>query len=344
MKAKPTTKEQLVYFLYNHISLGTYDKRFIENIVTGYLASLQPVTSNQHALLDKITLRYARQLRKEEIDANEMVSLLWQIKPVESLPSYTEAYIELKEDNIEVRSPFKSDFIKSFKELPNTKWERETKTWYVLASEDTLKKTIEIVQQHYEKVNYCSAIQHILNTVEAYNEAKYWDPTLVKINGSNYILATNSSLDEAIKNIPLDNSLSSIARLVYHGVNISRSAVSSIPNEVTDDDITFALTTEVTIEHDVDAIAQKLRMVNADYVLMRESNALNKNIADRLQTALANDNVKIVTIDRKNKPSLSEIKNADFPVLLGSYSFSTPLSVMFAKVINLTNSNPIDIK
>ena len=147
MKAKPSTKEQLIYFLYNHISLGTYDKKFINNLVTMYVATMKPVTTNQSDLLDKITLRYERQLRKEQLDANEMVKLPWNINPVDSLPKFTDAHIQINDDVIEVRSPFKSEFIKQFKELPTTKWDRETKTWYVNASEQTLKKTIELISK-----------------------------------------------------------------------------------------------------------------------------------------------------------------------------------------------------
>jgi hypothetical protein len=41
---KPTTKEQLIHYLVNHISLGTYDKKFLSNV---YEIN-KPLTTNQN--------------------------------------------------------------------------------------------------------------------------------------------------------------------------------------------------------------------------------------------------------------------------------------------------------
>ena len=344
MKAKPSTKEQLIYFLYNHISLGTYDKKFINNLVTMYVAALQPVTSNQSALLDKITLRYERQLRKEEIDASEMVQLPWNIQPVESLPNYTQAHIDIKDDLIEVRSPFKSEFIKDFKKLSNIQWVKETKTWKVSASESTLKNVIQMVDKHYETVNYCDETKNILNTLETYKDAQYWNPTLVKSNGLFYISATTHVLDEAIKDIELNDSLSTLARLAFHGITISRSVLNDIPKEISDDDIVFAVERDLTLELSSDELARKLNMIGADYVLMREWNVLARDITEKVRQSLLEFGIHVEFLDRGTKPSTTEIQKAKLPVLITGYSFATPISMFFAKTIGIKNSTPIIIK
>lgn len=344
MKAKPSTKEQLIYFLYNHISLGTYDKKFINNLVTMYVTTLKPVTTNQSVLLDKIVLRYERQLRKEEIDANEMVKLPWNISPVESLPTYTQAHIKIVDDTIEVRSPFKSEFIKEFKELPNTRWEREAKTWYASASEKTLKKIIVLVNKHYETVNYCDETKNILNTVEMNKDPQYWNPTLVKTNGLFYIAATNNTLDETIKHIPLNDSLSSIARLAYHGITISRSVLNDISKDITDDEILFAVERDVTMEFDIPTLTKRLKMIGTDLVVVRELNTLTNPLYLSLKTNLEPEGVIVENLQRNSTRNLENIRKAKLPVIVSGTSFITAVTPFFAKVVGLKNSNPIDIK
>jgi hypothetical protein len=344
MKAQPSTKEQLIYFLYNHISLGTYDKKFINNLVTMYLTLMKPLTSNQSTLLDKITLRYERQLRKEQIDANEMVKLPWNITPIESLPSYTQAHVGIEDDYVVVRSPFKSEFIKAFKQLPTCRWERETKTWYVSANEQSLKNTISLINTHYETVNYSSEIENILNTINTYKDCLYWNPTLVKVNGLMYVAATNKSLNEAIQHIPLDGSLESIARLAYFGIKISRSVLNDIPSDVTDDEILLATESDITIEYDAISLSKMLANIKADYVLIREWNILAKELAVNLKKELESHNITTEILDRLSTPPVETAMKAKMPVLIGGYSFQNPLRHFFAKTIGLTNSKPIIIK
>ena len=72
-KVKPTTKEQLVDFMLKYLSLGTYDKKFLNNLVQlNFIQKIQ-VTTNQADLLDKITLRYHRQLLKKELIPQEIL-------------------------------------------------------------------------------------------------------------------------------------------------------------------------------------------------------------------------------------------------------------------------------
>lgn len=344
MKAKPTTKEQLVYFLHNHISLGTYDKKFINNLIVMYVTPSNPTTTNQSHLLDKIILRYARQLRKEEIDANEMVNLPWGTSPVESSPKYTEAYVEINNEVIEIRSPFKSEFIKQFKELTTARWDKDTKVWYINASEKNLKSALELVRGHYEKVNYCPQIAETLNIIEAYKDVRYWNPTLVKVNGLLYIVAINNSLNEAIKDIPLDDNLPTLARLSFHGVTISRSVLNDISKDITDEQISFATERNLTFEYDPIALSANITAIGADYVLLREWNVLDKTISSAFKERLEQKGIKVVILDRRDKPTIEEIKEAKMPVMVSGYSFYTSLSEMFAKNIGLTNNKPIIIK
>lgn len=343
--SKPNTKEQLIYFLHNHVSLGTYDKKFIDNLVTNYVAALKPVTTNQSSLLDKVTLRYERQLRKEEIDANEMVSLKWNIEPIESSPKFTEAYIEIADRVIEVRTPFKTEFIKEFKNIATAVWHKDNKVWTVTANELNLKQVIHLVEKHYPKINYCDETLGILKAVSEYHADLYWNPTLVKSNGFMYIVAMNPSLWEAIKDIELSDSLDVLAKLHFHGVTISRSVVNDIGPEFTDDELAFILEREPTIEMNPEMIVSRLRLMGADYVLLRERQSANKSFCEILLRLLNDANIKVDILDNRDKFSiLASTKQYKMPVLLGGYSFSPAMGVFFAKHIGIVNSKPIDIK
>ncbi len=343
-KVKPTTKEQLVYFLHTHISLGTYDKKFIDNILLDHISTLRPVTTNQNNLLDKITLRYERQLRKEEVDANEMVKLSWNIQPIESSPKYTQAYVDIHGENIEVRSPFKSEFIKEFRSFPSAVWDKEEKVWSHPLHESALKEVLELVEKHYNTPNYSDEIKDIIESFKQFEGARYWNPTLVTSNNFFYIAASNEFINDAIKDLTLNNSTETIARLVYHGVDISKSVIDSIPKEIADDDVFFAIEREPSIERDVDVILNKLSLINPDYVVIRERTAVPKQIADKIRNELVLKGVKVDVIDQRHKPLLEDIKNSKLPIVLGGYSFKTAMNSVFAKAINLVNSNPIEIK
>ena len=83
-KVKPTTKEQLVYYLCHNISLGTYDQRFLDNILRLNITANKPLTTNQSSLFDKIVERYSRQLAKQEIASADMKLLPWILQPIDS--------------------------------------------------------------------------------------------------------------------------------------------------------------------------------------------------------------------------------------------------------------------
>lgn len=343
-KPKPTTKEQLVYFLHTNISLGTYDKKFIENLISNYIATLRPVTTNQDALLDKVTLRYERQLRKDEVDANEMVNLQWNVKPIESLPNFTEAFVETNDDIIEVRTPFKSEFIKELKTLRTAEWHRETKVWTIAFSELNLKNTVKMVEKYFSKINYCDDVKDALNIVSRFEEGLYWNPTLVNSNGYFYVASVNESLYNAIKDINLDDSLPTLALLSYYGVDISRHVINALPVSITNAQVDFALDREPTLETEPEEIHSKLTMIGVDYVMLRERSSGDKKFSAELIKLLTADNIVVDVLDSATVPNLRNLEKYKMPVLLGGYSLTTSIGSVFAKHIGLVNSKPINIK
>ena len=211
-KVKPTTKEQLVYYLCHNISLGTYDQRFLDNILRLNITANKPLTTNQSSLFDKIVERYSRQLAKQEIASADMKLLPWTLQPIDSSPKFTEAHIAIEDDRIAVRSPYKKEFVKEFKELDAPlAWNKETKVWSSDFSEKYLKNIMDCVEKHYNNVNYDNETQHIFETLVAYEDCKYWSPTLVSRNGNLFVYAINKSLNTALEKVEISTSPASLA-------------------------------------------------------------------------------------------------------------------------------------
>jgi hypothetical protein len=139
IKMVPTSKESLIYYLIHNISLGTYDQKFLHNLVSLNVTKNHPVTTNQAELLDKIVSRYKKQLAKKELDVNELLKLEWNTKPILSSPQFTQAYLSLGEGKIILHSPYKSEFVKEFKRIENVSWHRDEKFWSAPANEYMLK-------------------------------------------------------------------------------------------------------------------------------------------------------------------------------------------------------------
>jgi hypothetical protein len=340
-KVKPTSKEQLVYYLITNISLGTYDKRFLANIQTMNFTTKQPVTSNQSDLLDKITIRYRKQLAKQELSSAELIDLPWSIQPIQSLPEFTEAHISIEDNSIVVRSPYKTDFVKEFRETSYSTWNRESRCWKLPLNEFLLKNTIETVTRHYNSVHYCEQAQSIIDSINTYNTAKYWSPTLVKIKGNLYVLATNPSLEEAIADIELKIDVATFARLSFYGIEIS----PEIQNEILDKNkVEFAISRMPLVEHDVELLTDYLISIGADFVGMSEwlsiKHDFNKVLQDKLNTA----SIEYRMLDKRSQYHELNLRNYKMPVIISKWSAATFLSDSAAKTITLVNSNPIPIK
>lgn len=346
LKVTPTTKEQLVYYLLTNISLGTYDKRFLTNIQTAHVTSNKPVTTNQSDLLTKIIKRYHRQLARKELDIDVLVVLPWSIEPITSLPEFTEAHISIKDSTIIVQSPFKANFVKEFREYEFSTWDKESKSWSCPLSEETLKYVIDVTNRHYDKVNHCDVVKGVIHEVSLYEEAKYWDPTLIEANGRLYIAAINPSLDKAISDMKLSTDLHTIARLAYFGVVISNEIKSNLSSLLDDQAVTFSSERVGTLEYDSELVLKYLLMVNTDFVLMTEWFGVNKEFSTALKEGLTNAGVKYQVLDRRKDSIDYNFRNYKMPIVLSSWSYVSDgsVAVLAAKTINLVNSNPINIK
>ena len=128
-------------------------------------------------------------------------------------------------------------------------WDKDNRRFTMNYSPTVLRDLIYLSAEHYEVVNYCPITKDIINHLGQFETAKYWAPTLTYYNGFYCIQAINSCLHEAIKDIPFNDDLKTIAMLSKHGVKIDDSVVNHLSEKIDINKIKFAATFHV--EHEL---------------------------------------------------------------------------------------------
>lgn len=341
---KPKTKEQLIYFLISNLSLGTYDRRFLQNIQDTYIVPKKPLTSNQTQLLDKVVARYHRQLAKLETDSKELLNLPWTLTPVDSLPQYTEVFLDLIDDTLVLRSPYKKEFVTEFKKVTlNARWDIESRFWYIPASTHSLRIVNEHITKHYSKINYCDTLQCFFSEIEQYRDATYWDPTYKYVNGNFMIAASNKWLDDALKDLVFDDNLSTISQLVWYGIEIDDSVITECLKKYDPMYVEFAVNMRPTTEYKDDSIIDKMIQSGVDFVLLNNRLYKDRDYIQQLTESFTKNNIEYHLYDENEilELNLSSRRN---PIMLCDRNTHTDSSRIFSKMIRIVNSKPITIK
>lgn len=343
-KVKPSTKEQLIHYLLNNISLGTYDRKFLVNLETIYLTTQKPVTTNQSELLSKIILRYNRQLAKQELSVDEANTLPWTRQPIPSLPEFTETHLILVDDELILRSPYKAAFIKEFRKLDvHGKWEYDDRLWRIPASTHTLFKVKKCVEHHYTTVNYCEKITNLLQQVAKYKEDDIWNPTIVHTNGMFYVSPITEPLANSIANIPLDDDLKHISRIVASGVDVSDSALCEYRKKYSDKELEFATSSIVKIEHLDSELVDLILSVKPDLVIFIEYLGAMKPYLKSVKDKLKEYNIKTITPLYSNLQI--DMNEHDYIMIVETgLSLKQQILPYASKLVQVINNKPIDIK
>lgn len=332
---KPITKEQLIHYLVHNISLGTYDKKFLNNIYENN----KPLTTNQNELLDKIVLRYSRQFTKKELVATDLINLPWTRPLIISSPEFTEARIYVEGSSIHIRTPYKKDYITKLKEssYPIT-WSKDTRLWSTDYCAETLKYVIEHTENHFSSINYSKDIQETINYLCEYEQYKYWNPTLVCANGMYYLMAVNEHVFNAVESLLENITPYSITKLVRYGVAIDDSVIKSLPHG--EEVIKFAMDTQPTLESDnVNTIVEYLKHIECDLIVVYNSVYFKKFLSLELNSYMEDNNIKIMIADRKQRYDIDTIKKSKCSVFLTNSMRTSSLSSIFTdKVLHLVNS------
>jgi len=332
------TKEHLIYFMQTGMMrLSKYDLRFVQNLQT---ISLQKnnLTTNQVALFDKLVDKYRRQLHKHGITSEILEGLTWESTIVPSDPKFTEAYVTINDHTITFRSPFSKKFVDAFHKVPynSFKWYKEKKVYEAPYSTHALRVILQSAAEHYPVVNYCPVTSELLNSTVQYN-AKYWSPTLIKLDNHYLIAATNRFVDEAIKDLPLSSDIECLVNLSTHGVAVDSSVTNGDPL------LEFASTYEVNIDFaEVDTLVTYLKAMNCDAVLVTGQASMLVQYRRILKSKLADSGIHV---DEKNNIVLeARLKDYSRPVLINLSSMAVQESSKFKKVIRMKNSLPVVVR
>ena len=334
------TAEHVAHYMVGNISLSRFDKKFVES-----LQVLKQVTTNQVELFYKIIYKYRRQLGKNELDADKLIYLPWTSKVIESAPQYTDGHVSIEGTQIIFKCPYNKNFIDAFRKEDTNSfvWDKERKQYSAEYSTHSLKLLVYTANKFFKVVHYCNIVTGLLDTIKEYKDVKYWQPTLVKINDNLFITATTEQLDDALGDMVLDTTPTTISKLVYHGVHIDESLY-----DINDEKQTFISNRFYEMEvTEVLNIVPWLTEIGCDYVVFTG----NKILADIRKSLRDSLTLAGIQIDLETKwlytSKTIEANNYKFPVVFRfrtsrDPSYDEPIKA--GKIVQLVNSQPIDIK
>lgn len=334
---KVTTKEELLYFMQcGMMRLSMNDLRFVHNMHMISCIRDKALTTNQVKLFDILTKKYKKQLDKHKISQGMIEHMRWNTKIISSDPEFTNAHITIENNHIYFRAPFNKNFLIALRKdnLVNTFiWNNDLKRYESPFSTHALKLIVSISDGIYKTVTHCEVTKQLLNTVSQY-AALYWDPTLITFNNRYIIAASNSSLDEAIKDVELSNDIKCLALLTEHGVKID----SNIIND--SEKLKFASDYEPTIDFiNFDLVGQWLYELGCNTVYYYGTARKNfMYITETVDRVLSNLKIKLKVYSNN-----IEIPKSEYAILL-AYNTPTLFNHQFKKIIKMKNSTPITIK
>lgn len=337
--------DSVATFMLTKIRLSHYDEQFIGNLLD-YMARNNAITSNQDSLFKRVSRKYVRQFRQHNLDIDELMKLPWHGKVIPSLPEYTHASVTIQDDKIIFRAPYKKDFLSQLKKNPiyGFTWIKESRQYEVQYSLHALQRVLSLSADQYEDINYCPLTMQIVERLSEYEDAKYWNPTLVLRNGLLYIMACTDALYKATLDIPLTLELKTIAQLAQYGINVDSSVREHFYETEPMLKVDFASSYITNFEHKfVPLMMQWLKEFGCDVV--GENNPFQAKNGRTLRADYITD-LTLMGIRYTTTIESEELTSNNNPVLL---MFRGGLSSLYAKpmkllkIIKLVNSEPVNL-
>lgn len=326
-----TSIEQLLYFMKSHIHLSRYDEKFIDNIAT-----LTTVTTNQVVLFHRLVFKYRRQFAKHELFVEKLVDLPWNVTVVESSPQYTDGHVTVIEDIIYFKCPFNRNFIDEFRKVPLNSfvWSKEKRHYEAPYSTYNLKILLNTANKFFPVIHNCSITQSLVDEIKVFEDARYWQPTLVKRNDNLYIVAINESLNDALGEILLSEDIDTFKKLSSHGVHIDPSFYND------DKKLKFICESVTEVEQsEMSTMVDWLKEMQCNMVYLSGGGSINlskKKLIELLNEAkITYRDTNITVPSHKECPVLIKFKR-------NFESNHDPMKV--SKVVQLVNSTPIEVK
>lgn len=330
------TFEHLIYFMIKNLRLSRYDSRFLENLEK-MIVTTKRVTSNQVELVTKLIEKYQRQLIKQGLFTDVLLNLPWTTTIVTTTEEYTSAHIGTLDDNIILKTPFNRAFINEFRSLSEScfMWDSANKYYIGDLSTSTLKLATNTVKKFFKDVRYSDRIKELLSQLDVYNDAVYWTPTLVNFNGNYMIASSNDALDKAIKHIPLNTELHTLAELARYGIRIDNNILLTEEEQ-------FAASYNPKVElSNISDIVPWLKNIKCDFLYV-SGLSLTSSLKQEFKKSVIDAGIQYV--ENPKYTTQRELKYK-FPVAMRFRmipDFNEPINL--AKIINIVNSQPINLE
>ena len=336
------TLEEVASWMSINIRLSRYDQQFVDNL-TSYSMIHNRITTNQDSLFRKIAKKYNRQFLHQKKNIDEWLTLPWQSPIVPSAPEYTNASIQIVDDKIIFRAPYKKEFLSALKKEPiyTLEWVKENREYQMKYGHTILKKLVYLSADHFDVVNYCHITLDIINSLGEYEDAKYWSPTLKYNDGLYYIAALNEALYEHTKNIPFSDDLKTISTLASYGIKMDQSVIDHLCINEDPLKVKFAASHQVEFEiRDIATALFWLYEFGCDAVCEPRTFMKNNVILKDVYKQILNEAKIALVTDHQ---SLRQYENPAVFFYKGSFmtTESKPLKLM--KMIRLVNSDPVDL-
>lgn len=337
------TKEHLLYyFLSKPLRLHYSDRKFF-NKLTIIIKDTNTITTGQDKLFTRLIEKYESQLSKTNLTKDQLLALPWKASVVVTSNEYTSARVTLINNELVIRVPMNNKFIKKFDDglKDNTfQWDKNKKAYISPMSTYALKIAYTILPKYFPEVRYCKQLTTLIDKTNQYSEL-IWEPTLVSINNSYYVVAINETLGTYINNIKLNNDPKTLFALSKLGIKISTDIISSDIQKFASEFIT-----EIDVSQTIELV-DWLKELEVVQVLLGKGvhNAFSKTkqLFLPMLTTLDNSGIKCIPVDSKFEIT----KDIRTPVLLqyhGNENMKFCGSGSLAKCVFIKNSNPIEVQ
>jgi hypothetical protein len=326
------TLNELATWMLSNIRLSRYDDQFVNNL-TLYITQHNRITSNQDLLFKKVAGKYKRQFSQLKIEVEEVLTRSWDVNIVESIPEYTGASITITDNKLILKSPYNKNFLSALRKKPiySLEWIKDKRQYEANYTHVNLKQLLYLTADHYSVLNYCPKVTQIIDSLSAYENIKYWVPTLV-YNNQYYIAALNEPLHEAIKDIPLTDDLRTIATLVKYGIAIDQSVTDHFLESEDPEKVKLAINFQTEIE---------IKNIN---IVIKWLSEFGCDAISEVKTFLPNHLIEISNTNI-TMCNFKDFKDYNNPVVVYHHSFSwtahRPMKLF--KIIKFVNSEPIDL-
>lgn len=325
------TKNDLVAFLtkgFIHVSRQDYS--FFTNLFK--LAEEGKVTTGQNSLLNKLILKYQKQLSKQGYDKDWLQNLSWEKELIQTIDYFKQAHLNLINDKLILKTPFSKSFINGLrsKQDHNTfEWDKKNKQYVSPATSLALKTILPLLYKNFEQVILDETLQDIIKDIQQY-ENLIWNPTLVRIHNNFYILASNEQINKELSNYTISNSPECVYKLSQLGVKIHDSVGDS-------EELNFASSYSYEIDiSKIDDLIYYIKSINVKTVCVDNQFKYTRGLYTEVCDKLQNEGIQTLQLT-------ADILEMEMPILLQFKGYINS-DIRPPKIVKIQNSRPVNVK